>query len=88
MILEPSLTDDGRIVSYSIRTDSGYDMLRHHSFLRLSVEKQLGKPTKTAIPDILENEVRAQPGKAELTQTDHSRVTPERAARQPVKLDL
>ena len=87
-ILEPRVTDDGRIVSYSIRTDSGYDALHHRRFLRPLITKQVEQPEDTAIPDKLESEERAQPGQTELTQAGPPRVRPKLTTRRPVKLYL
>ena len=60
MILEQRLVDDGRIVSYSIKTDLGYDTIRHHRFLWPLGEKQVEEPLTSApndkiIPSILEH---------------------------------
>ena len=68
--------ETGRIVSYSIKTDLGYDTTCHRRFLRPLVEKYVGQPltsalNNTAIPSILEgHEVRAEPAEQMLTQRE------------------
>ena len=88
------LVDDGRILSYEIKTDLGYDTTRHRRFLRPLMEKYVGQPLTSAsndavIPSILEHEVRAEPGEQVLTQTEKlPRVRHRRLTRAPVKLNL
>ena len=92
-ILEQRLADDGRIVSYSIKTNSGYDTTRYRRLLRPLVEKQIEQPltstsNDTVIPNILENEVRVEPAQTELSQAEQHRVWPRGVTRAPVKLNL